>query len=142
MAHEVHHIKMINCSPVVPLLAKCMTEMSAHYGNNEIVIHWNHEAVYIYTNNPVAPTSLAAAMSFEHIEHMKHTWIHAVYVEPRYRRQGMYTAMWDVVEQQAILAGSRELSGGINIENMPMREAAEKVGRQAKWTTYVKELPQ
>lgn len=129
--HDVKHVAMINGTPVVPVIAEGMVE-SGRYGIHEVVIHWEHEALYIENRGG----GVVAVMSFAHQKHDGQTWIYMAFVRPEYRGRGMYRALWDAVVAQARDAGMRQVAGGVHPDNERMAGVAAAVGRRQLYTCW------
>lgn len=131
VTYDVSHVDMINDHPVVAILSKCQIDIGRKYGAHQISMHWEQSAVFVKVGE-----TIVAAMSYKHEKHMKQTWIFLAYVEPEFRRSGMYHAMFEEVKLRSQKEGMKSIAGGIATNNNAMIAAAESVGRKAEFTCY------
>ena len=68
-------------------------------------------------------------------------WTELGFVEPRYRKQGVYRLLWEACVYKAQLKNVRSIQGGVAIGNAPMHATCEKLGRRPTYTVYDYEVP-
>jgi GNAT superfamily N-acetyltransferase len=68
-------------------------------------------------------------------------WINFAGVSPAWRKQGCYRRLYAEIIRIAQENKLSRVASGVEAGNLPMQEAAVRLGRRAEWTCYVQDVP-
>jgi GNAT superfamily N-acetyltransferase len=128
----VKAVGQVNRTDAMPLLAQGLSEL-IQAGLQPAVCNtgWDDEAVVAYIDErPVG------VMSFAEQKWDKTLWVKLGYVLQRYRRFGVYRAMWLQVVEIARAKKALEIWGATHISNGAMQTTMQKLGREVAALQY------
>lgn len=102
------------------------------------IIHWTNGAITARNNGG----TIAGLMVFQILEHSKTLWINTGYVSPPFRRQGIYTKMFDRCVEFARERKLTCISGATSYINTDMQEIMMEMGRKPVSITYDFAVPE
>lgn len=73
-------------------------------------------------------------------EYEDYAWVYASYVDPKFRKQGIYTKMYKRLRTLARKRGYRSIESGIAPKNKAMLKAAVSMGREVHSVVVVDNL--
>ncbi len=127
---KVLYVEKIAGHPVVPLLARMMTDVG-QYDVYDVSLHWEQSAFYVEEDGVVV-----AALSFSSRQDRSQYFIQTAFVDPAYRRCGYYRAMFEALVELAKSKKVLSIAGIVAWGNAVMQTTAESVGRRPIGITY------
>lgn len=126
----------LNGSPAVPLIIKGLAELNnAGMLGDQLLVDDDHGAILAtaYGHDLSIPVG---ALAYRDLTWCNNFWVSLVWVDPGYRRQGVYRKMFDQVVLLAKKRGRLKISLGLHKGNAASRAAAESFGLTMKSTNW------
>ncbi|SRR6266404_505712 len=122
---EIAHYKGLNYTPAVCLATKVQAELIAS-GKSEplLSVGWDDNAIVASINEKEV-----GLITWRYIEWIRTVNIHLGWVDPEYRRNGIYSQMWRELVQKARDLEAKCITGTTHMDNYAMRKVARSMGR-------------
>lgn len=127
---EITHADTYMRTPALRVAIKAWLEIEqSGHGDGEQLISWNHPAFIAWDerDKKVCGILTYRPKSDDHVIH-----IQIGYIEPSYRRLGIYSLLWHALCEQAKKLEAKQITGIMHSENTAMRTLAAKLGRQER----------
>lgn len=137
----IHYSDRLNFTPALTLALRGSLELleSGLYPHR-ITIYGQENVIWIGGINRSDPARGCIVFDVDGEDVFKRLWVLLSYVDPTFRRRGIFKQMWEALEVRARELGVRRISGGVAIENGAMQAAALSVGRIGKFIEFQKEI--
>lgn len=94
-------------------------------------VSWDDRAVVALTGELASPDSAVIGLiTWQKVEWRKECTIKLGWVDPLFRRQGIYQLMWQRLCKDATEAGLTVITSAVKTTNLPMRQLLRKLGRE------------
>lgn len=125
MEIDIVHYNGINYTPIVTLIAKAQLNLLLDGMSEPLIsIFWDDDLIAAFVENkPVG------FISYKYSEYIKTVNIHIGWVEPEYRRTGIYRQMWDELVIKSRDLKAKHIMSTTHLKNHQMRATAKKLGR-------------
>jgi hypothetical protein len=124
--------KMSGC-PALPLAVDGWNNLIADGFSREgaVALSWDPSPLWIeYKGRPVA------ILTFTHLEWKAELWINLAHVDEKFRRRGLYRALYNRAKSIAMEKKCTRIAGGTDFHNEPMRKTAIMLGRRPEYVIY------
>jgi GNAT superfamily N-acetyltransferase len=123
---QIQHYEAVCQTQALPLLVRGWHELlTADLTDGTIIIGWDHKAIVAFSDAGMP----IGALSWIDQEWGNQLFIPLAYVLPEHRRQGVYTAMWNVLVAKAVELKRPVIASGTSIRNTACRATMAKLGR-------------
>jgi GNAT superfamily N-acetyltransferase len=122
---EIVHHKGLNYTPAACLAARVQAELiSTNQSEPVLSVGWDDNAILA-----VVDGKAIGIITWIYSEWAKTVSIHLGWVDPEYRRKGVYLQMWKELVQKARDSGAKNIIGTTHMDNHAMRKTAKALGR-------------
>jgi GNAT superfamily N-acetyltransferase len=123
----IRHYKQISNTSALPLALRAQQALRNNgFVDNLLTLSWDHSAIEAV---PDLTGRGIGIMVYQHLEWAKQIYVGIGWVDPNYRRQGVYTHMWRALLAKAKDLKVVEIRGITHVDNGSMRTLAAKLGR-------------
>ena len=134
----IKHLQQISGSPYhfKALEAFVETVLAGNGDGSAVIFNWDDKVSVILSRSG----ELQGLIVWRHLKWLQQVWICQGWVEPKYRRRGLYTKLYRAVKAEAKKLGARTIAGGVKPANVAMIAAAKRQGRKVVCVTVEEAL--
>lgn len=107
-------------------------------GTSSKEICFSNSTSVVYAKN--ADGEVIGAILFSVDQSKRQGWIYLAMVAEKARQQGVYSTMYERVENECRQQGAISLSSNVHVSNAPMLKALSKFDREPAWLKTIKPL--
>jgi GNAT superfamily N-acetyltransferase len=123
---EFQEFERINNTPAIALIARAWSELlEAGLAAPELVGHWQQKAIVGNFDGEAI-----ALITWEPVEYKNCIWLQMGYVDPSYRRRGIYVQMWERLVAKARELKIPQIESGIHVRNEAALALSDSLGRE------------
>lgn len=133
----IKSVGSISGTEAIPLIAEGWAEIEREgFGDRSLCFDWNAHAFYAVVDGQVVGVLVWKTTEYPRNQ----LWVSLGYVLPAFRKQGIYTRLWESLVCEAKSRGIRSISSATSVNNAVLQKVAAKQGRKATFITYEYEV--
>lgn len=134
---EVKQAEKLNGCPALKLCVHGWSELikAGLVPSDSVVLNWDDSVLWVEDSGQIV-----GVMTYKVMEWTKCLWVGLSFVNPEYRRQGLYSQMYaravEIAKEKAMI----RVESGIDPQNVAMIQAAKKTGRHLHYVVYAQNV--